>query len=100
MTPCKILITIKSEHGLITCQSDELVKWISMSNWLLLQVKPKQEARALENPQREDGECYCPKIVIEKISRGKRVAKARELRLKRHSFLVIYLLMFSLRKTA
>ena len=43
-----------------------------MSNWLLLQVKPKQEARALENLQRQGGECYYPKILIEKLSRGKR----------------------------
>ena len=44
-----------------------------MSNWLLLQVKPKQEVRALENLQRQGGECYCPKILIEKLSRGKRI---------------------------
>ena len=44
-----------------------------ISNWLLLQVKPKQEARALENLQRQGGECYCPKILIEKLSRGKRI---------------------------
>ena len=44
-----------------------------VSNWLLLQVKPKQEARALENLQRQGGECYCPKILIEKLSRGKRI---------------------------
>lgn len=44
-----------------------------MSNWLLLQVKPKQEARALENLQRQGGECYCPKILLEKLSRGKRI---------------------------
>ena len=42
-------------------------------NWLLLQVKPRQETRALENLQSQGGECYCPKIVIEKLSRGKRV---------------------------
>ena len=44
-----------------------------VSNWLLLQVKPKQEVRALENLQRQGGECYCPKILIEKLSRGKRI---------------------------
>ena len=44
-----------------------------MPNWLLLQVKPKQEARALENLQCQGGECYCPKILIEKLSRGKRI---------------------------
>jgi len=46
---------------------------MSISNWLLLQVKPKQEVRALENLQRQGGECYCPKILIEKLSRGKRI---------------------------
>ena len=46
---------------------------MSTSNWLLLQVKPKQEVRALENLQRQGGECYCPKILIEKLSRGKRI---------------------------
>ena len=46
---------------------------MSISNWLLLQVKPKQEVRALENLHRQGGECYCPKILIEKLSRGKRI---------------------------
>ncbi|MDB9904220.1 transcription/translation regulatory transformer protein RfaH [Oceanospirillaceae bacterium] len=46
---------------------------MSMSNWLLLQVKPKQEIRALENLKRQGGGCYCPKILIEKLIRGKRV---------------------------
>ena len=46
---------------------------MSISNWLLLQVKPKQEVRALENLQRQGGDCYCPKILIEKLSRGNRV---------------------------
>jgi transcriptional antiterminator RfaH len=42
-------------------------------NWLLLQVKPKQELRALENLERQKGECYCPKILVEKLRRGKRI---------------------------
>ena len=42
-------------------------------NWLLLQVKPRQETRALENLERQQGECYCPQIRIEKLSRGKRI---------------------------
>jgi transcriptional antiterminator RfaH len=46
---------------------------MSIANWLLLQVKPKQEVRALENLQRQGGECYCPKILLEKLSRGKRI---------------------------
>jgi len=28
--------------------------------------------RALENLQRQGDECYCPQILIEKLSRGKR----------------------------
>ena len=46
---------------------------MSLPNWLLLQVKPRQEMRALENLERQQGECYCPQIRIEKLSRGKRV---------------------------
>ena len=42
-------------------------------NWLLLQVKPRQELRALENLERQKGECYCPQIKVEKFSRGKRI---------------------------
>ena len=42
-------------------------------NWLLLQVKPKQEFRALENLERQKGECYCPMVSVEKLSRGKRI---------------------------
>jgi len=46
---------------------------MSAPNWLLLQVKPRQELRALENLEHQQGECYCPQIRIEKLSRGKRV---------------------------
>ena len=46
---------------------------MSVANWLLLQVKPRQEMRAIENLERQNGECYCPKIWIEKLSRGKRI---------------------------
>jgi transcriptional antiterminator RfaH len=42
-------------------------------NWLLLLVKPRQELRALENLERQKGECYCPQIKLEKLSRGKRI---------------------------
>jgi transcriptional antiterminator RfaH len=42
-------------------------------NWLLLQVKPRQELRALENLERQKGECYCPQVKVEKLSRGKRI---------------------------
>jgi transcriptional antiterminator RfaH len=43
------------------------------SNWLLLQVKPRQEMRALENLDRQQAQCYCPLIQVEKLSRGKRI---------------------------
>ena len=46
---------------------------MTISNWLLLQVKPRQEMRALENLERQQGECYCPLIQVEKLSRGKRI---------------------------
>ncbi|MDC9720906.1 MAG: transcription/translation regulatory transformer protein RfaH [Gammaproteobacteria bacterium] len=46
---------------------------MAVSNWLLLQVKPRQETRALENLERQNGDCYCPQIWVEKLSRGKRV---------------------------
>ena len=42
-------------------------------NWLLLQVKPRQEVRALENLERQQAQCYCPKIQVEKLRRGKRI---------------------------
>ena len=42
-------------------------------NWLLLQVKPRQEMRALENLARQQAQCYCPKIQVEKLRRGKRI---------------------------
>jgi len=46
---------------------------MSAPNWLLLQVKPRQEIRALENLERQQAECYCPQIRIEKLSRGRRI---------------------------
>jgi len=42
-------------------------------NWLLLQVKPRQEMRALESLERQQAQCYCPKIQVEKLRRGKRI---------------------------
>jgi transcriptional antiterminator RfaH len=46
---------------------------MNSSNWLLLQVKPRQEMRALENLERQQAQCYCPLIQVEKLSRGKRI---------------------------
>ena len=42
-------------------------------NRLLLQVQPLQEMRALENLERQLAECYCPKMQVEKLRRGKRI---------------------------
>ena len=39
---------------------------------MLVQVKPRQERRALENLERQKGVCYCPIVQIEKLIRGKR----------------------------
>ena len=46
---------------------------MTASNWLLLQVKPRQEMRALENLERQQAQCYCPLIQVEKLRRGKRI---------------------------
>ena len=46
---------------------------MTTSNWLLLQVKPRQEMRALENLERQNGTCYCPLILVEKLNRGKKI---------------------------
>lgn len=51
----------------------ELSRKMNTSNWLLLQVKPRQEIRALENLERQQAECYCPTILVEKLRRGKRI---------------------------
>ena len=42
-------------------------------SWFLLQTKPRQEYRAVENLQRQGVESFCPQISVEKLSRGKRV---------------------------
>ena len=44
-----------------------------MMSWFLLQTKPRQEYRAIENLQRQGVESFCPQIAVEKLSRGKRV---------------------------
>ncbi len=43
-----------------------------MSQWYLIQAKPKQEARAKEHLENQGVECFYPTIEIEKIVRGKR----------------------------
>ena len=46
---------------------------MTAANWLLLQVKPQQEMRALESLERQQAICYCPLVQVEKLSRGKRI---------------------------
>lgn len=42
-------------------------------NWYLIQCKPRQEARALENLRNQSFTCYAPTHSVEKIRHGKRV---------------------------
>lgn len=42
-------------------------------NWYLIQCKPRQEARALENLRNQSFTCYAPTHPVEKIRHGKRV---------------------------
>ena len=44
-----------------------------MESWFLLQTKPRQEIRAVENLERQGVISFCPQISVEKLSRGKRV---------------------------
>ena len=44
-----------------------------MASWLLIQVKPRQETRALANLENQGATCYCPQIEVEKMVRGKRL---------------------------
>jgi len=43
-----------------------------MSSWFLVQTKPKQEGRALENLERQGVRAFCPEVFVEKLYRGKR----------------------------
>ena len=40
--------------------------------WYLLKTRPRQENRAIENLRRQNIECFCPEVWVEKISRGKK----------------------------
>lgn len=40
--------------------------------WYLLQTKPKQDARALENLENQGFECFAPVLEVERIRAGKR----------------------------
>ena len=43
-----------------------------MTSWFLVQTKPQQETRALENLQQQGVNAFCPQVLVEKLSRGKR----------------------------
>jgi transcriptional antiterminator RfaH len=43
-----------------------------MRGWFLVQTKPQQETRALENLQQQGVNAFCPQVFVEKLSRGKR----------------------------
>jgi transcriptional antiterminator RfaH len=43
-----------------------------MKGWFLVQTKPQQETRALENLQQQGVAAFCPQVFVEKLSRGKR----------------------------
>ena len=43
-----------------------------MNGWFLVQTKPKQENRALDNLKSQGVNAFCPKIFVEKLCRGKR----------------------------
>ena len=47
--------------------------------WLLVQVKPREELRAMEHLQNQGCIAYCPQINLEKIFRGKRTTKLEPL---------------------
>ncbi|MDG1818262.1 MAG: transcription/translation regulatory transformer protein RfaH [Porticoccaceae bacterium] len=48
-------------------------------SWFLLQTKSRQEARALENLERQGVDSFCPMVRVEKVSRGTRVVKEEAL---------------------
>ena len=43
-----------------------------MDSWLLLQTKPRQELRALENLERQGIACFCPMARVARVLRGRR----------------------------
>lgn len=47
----------------------------SNDNWLVIKTKPRQEQRALDNLANQSFDSYLPKLLIERIQRGKRVQK-------------------------
>ncbi len=54
--------------------------------WYLIHSKPRQEARALENLQRQGYEAWLPMLTVEKIRRG-RIANVTEPMFSRYLFI-------------
>jgi transcriptional antiterminator RfaH len=50
-----------------------------METWFLIQTKSRQESRAIENLERQGIGSFCPRIMIEKLSRGRRVVVSEAL---------------------
>lgn len=50
-----------------------------METWFLIQTKSRQESRAIENLERQGICSFCPRIMIEKLSRGRRVVVSEAL---------------------
>ena len=43
-----------------------------MDRWFLVHTKPRQEVRALENLESQGITAFCPRVYVEKLSKGKR----------------------------
>jgi transcriptional antiterminator RfaH len=41
-----------------------------MSGWYVIQCKPREETRALENLERQEFRCYLPMLTVEKLRHG------------------------------
>ena len=50
-----------------------------MESWYVVQCKPRQETRAEENLLRQGYACYRPMHVVERLVRGRRVARSESL---------------------
>lgn len=44
------------------------------AHWYVVQTKPRQESRALEQLQNQNYDCYLPTLQVTKLCRGKRIA--------------------------
>ena len=55
-------------------------------DWYLIHCKPRQEARALENLQRQGYEAWLPMLTVEKIRRG-RIVQVTEPMFSRYLFI-------------